>query len=205
MVGLVIFLPAGSLSYWNGWLYLAVLCILLTSALAYLYLKDPFLLEERLKTEERETVQKISQVLFLLWSLIAFVIPGLDYRFGWSSVPLWLVVVAVVTMIAGYSMFFAVMVQNRYASRVVKIQNDQKLIDTGPYSIVRHPMYFALTILFTASPLVLGSYYALLSIPFLPFLLVYRIKNEEKALMAGLGGYEEYTKRVKYRLIPFIW
>jgi protein-S-isoprenylcysteine O-methyltransferase Ste14 len=203
--GSVIFLPAGTLSYWNGWPYLAVLGTLMTGALAYLCLKDPSLLKERLNIEEKEKEQKVYQVVSLLWSVITFVIPGLDYRFGWSHVPLWLVIVAVIIMIVGYLMFFAVMVQNRYASRVIKIQDGQKLIDTGLYSVVRHPMYLGSAIMFTASPLVLGSYYPLLSVPFLPLLLAYRIKNEEKVLRAGLAGYEEYTKRVQYRLIPFVW
>ncbi|MDD1750518.1 MAG: isoprenylcysteine carboxylmethyltransferase family protein [Methanothrix sp.] len=205
VVGVVIFVPAGSLSFWNGWLYLVVLGGLMTCALIYLYLKDPTLLEERLKTEEKQKEQKIYQVVSLVWSLFLFIIPGLDYRFGWSSVPSWLVVAAVVIMVASYTMFFAVMVQNKYASRVIKIQDGQRLIDRGLYSIVRHPMYLAGTILFTASPVVLGSFYALLLSPFLPLLLVYRIKNEERLLLAELEGYGEYTKRVKYRLVPHVW
>jgi len=174
-------------------------------ALIYLIIKDPELLEKRINLKEKEKEQKKYVKLSVLLYIVAYVIPGLDFRFGWSDVPLWLVLVSLVMMLCGYAMFMIVMLQNRYASRVIEIQKEQKLIDTGLYSIVRHPMYLAATILYLASSLVLGSYYTLIPMAILPFLLGYRILNEEKILLKGLPGYEKYKEKVKYRMIPFIW
>lgn len=204
-MGAIIFFPAGTLKYFNGWLFIAGLLVPMVFVLIYLYIKDPELLEKRINLKEKETTQKKYVKFSFLLYIIAYIIPGLDFRFGWSSVPFWLVFLALVIMICGYLMFIAVMLQNRYASRVIEIQNEQKLIDTGLYSLVRHPMYLAATILYTASALVLGSYYALIPMLILPFLLAFRIINEEKVLIDGLPGYTEYMTRVRYRLIPFIW
>lgn len=204
-MGAIIFFPAGTLKYFNGWLFIAGLLVPMVFVLIYLYIKDPELLEKRINLKEKETTQKKYVKFSFLLYIIAYIIPGLDFRFGWSSVPFWLVFLALVIMIYGYLMFIAVMLQNRYASRVIEIQNEQKLIDTGLYSLVRHPMYLAATILYTASALVLGSYYALIPMLILPFLLAFRIINEEKVLIDGLPGYTEYMTRVRYRLIPFIW
>ncbi len=204
-IGILIFLPAGTLKFFNGWLFVAGLLIPMTFTLIYLLIKDPELLEKRIKIKEKENAQKKYIKLSILLFVIAYIIPGLDFRFKWSSVPMWLVMVSLLTMICGYIGFIIVMLQNRYASRIIEIQNEQKLIDTGLYSFVRHPMYLSAIILYVASALVLGSYYTLIPMLLLPFLLAYRIKNEEKVLIKGLPGYEEYTKRVKYRMIPFIW
>lgn len=204
-IGILIFLPAGTLKYFNGWLFISGLMIPMVITLIILAIRDPELLEKRVNLKEKETAQKKYVKLSILLFVIAFIIPGLDYRFGWSFVPQWLVWTSLAIMILGYIMFVAVMLQNRYASRVIEIQDQQKLIDTGLYSVVRHPMYLAATILYFASILVLGSYYALIPMILLPFLLGFRIVNEEKVLIGGLPGYKEYTERVKYRLIPFIW
>ena len=204
-VGAMLFLPAGTLKYWNGWLYMGVLFGSMIFVLAYLILNDPGLLEKRMNMKEREKPQKWYLALSLIVFFLVFTIPGLDYRFHWSDVPLSVVLIATGLVLAGYFMFFMVMKQNSYASRVVEIQEEQKLIETGLYSVVRHPMYLAATILFLFSPLVLGSYYAGIPALFIPFLLAYRLKNEEKVLLGGLKGYDEYVKRVKYRLIPYIW
>jgi len=155
--------------------------------------------------KEKEKEQKKYIRISLLLYLAAYIVPGLDYRFHWSEVSLWLVFLSFVIMIGGYFMFIAVMLQNRYASRVVEIQQEQQLIDTGLYAIVRHPMYLAATILFFASVLVLGSWYALLPMAAIPVLLGYRIKNEEKVLINGLRGYTEYMQKVRYRMVPFVW
>jgi protein-S-isoprenylcysteine O-methyltransferase Ste14 len=204
-IGVVIFVPAGTLKFFNGWLYIAGMMIPMIFTLTYLLIRDPELLSKRAKMKEKESAQKIYIVLSILLFITAFIIPGLDFRFKWSNIPLWLVITSLIIMLGGYIMFVTVMLQNRFASRVIEIQNEQKLIDTGLYSVVRHPMYMAATILYLASPLVLGSYYALIPILLLPFLLAFRIKNEEQVLLKGLPGYEEYTKKVKYRLIPYIW
>lgn len=202
---MVIFIPAGTVRYFNGWLFIAGLLIPMTFALTYLFFKDPELLEKRINLKEKEEEQKKYVKLSFLLFVIANIIPGLDFRFGWSNVPLWLVLVSLAFMISGYIMFIMVMLQNRYASRVIEIQKEQKLIDSGLYSIVRHPMYLAATILYLSSSLVLGSFYALIPMALLPFLLGYRIINEEKVLINGLQGYDKYIKKVKYRMIPFFW
>ncbi len=204
-VGVLLFGPAGSFQYWNGWLFMAALFLPMTFAFGYLYSKDPTLLGNRLKLHEREKEQKAYVKLSLAWFLLTFVIPGFDYRYGWSHVPLWLVVVSVVVMISGYGLFMMTMVQNRFASRVIEIQENQRVIDTGLYSVVRHPMYTAASVMYTACPLVLGSYYALIPTFLLPLLLAYRIRNEEKVLLAGLPGYAEYAGRVRFRMIPYVW
>jgi protein-S-isoprenylcysteine O-methyltransferase Ste14 len=204
-ISLLIFLSAGTIRFLNGWLFIGGLLLPMIFALTYLIIKDPELLEKRINLREREEEQKKYVKLSILIYVIAYIIPGLDYRFGWSEVPLWLVLVSLVIMLTGYAMFMIVMLQNRYASRVIEIQKEQKLIDTGLYSFVRHPMYLAATILYLASSLVLGSYYSLIPMAILPFLLGYRIVNEEKVLLKGLPGYDKYMEKVKYRMIPYIW
>jgi protein-S-isoprenylcysteine O-methyltransferase Ste14 len=202
---LLVFIPAGTVYYLNGWIFIAGLLIPMSLVLIYLYLKDPELLGKRINLNEKESEQKKYVRLSLLLFVVAYIIPGLDFRYGWSNVPLWIVFVSLIFMIMGYVMFFVVMIQNRYASRVIEIQKEQKLIDTGLYSVVRHPMYLAATILYLSSALVLGSFYSLIPMASIPFLLCYRIKNEEKVLLKGLQGYDNYMKKVKYRMIPFIW
>ncbi|HUW93738.1 MAG TPA: isoprenylcysteine carboxylmethyltransferase family protein [Bacteroidales bacterium] len=205
LVGVLVFLPAGTMKFWNGWLFMAALFIPMFFVLIYLMLKDPELLARRLKTKEKEKTQKVYLVLSIIVCLSAILIPGLDHRYGWSAVPLPVAAVSTVIMMSGYLMFFIVMKQNTYASRVVEIQDEQKLIDTGLYSFVRHPMYLAATILYLFIPLVLGSFYGLIAAVFIPMLLIIRIMNEEKVLVNGLKGYDEYMKKVKYRLFPGIW
>lgn len=204
-VGLLLFAPAGSLSFWNGWLFMAAMFIPMLFAFYFLARKYPSLLEKRLKMREKEKEQKIYVVLSWLWFLVTFLIPGFDYRFGWSQVPLWLVLLSTLVMLAGYLFFLVAMVQNSFASRVIEIQEEQRVVDTGLYSVVRHPMYTGGAIMYTASPLVLGSYVALVPALLLPIILVIRIRNEEKVLHTGLPGYTEYAKRVRYRLIPYVW
>jgi len=204
-ISLLIFLPAGTIHFPNGWLFITGLLLPMIFTLTLLAGKDPELLEKRINLKEREAEQKKYVKLSILIFVIAYIIPGFDYRFGWSDVPLWLVLASLALMLAGYAMFIIVMIQNRYASRVIEIQKEQKLIDTGLYSVVRHPMYLAATILYLSSSLVLGSYYALIPMAILPFLLGYRIINEEKVLQKGLPGYDKYMGRIKYRMIPYIW
>jgi protein-S-isoprenylcysteine O-methyltransferase Ste14 len=204
-IGLLIFVPAGSMKFWNGWLFICALFIPMFCILIYLLVKDPDLLARRMKTKEKEKTQKIYLVLSIIVCLGTFIVPGLDFRFHWSNVPLSVVLISTFIMMSGYLMFFIVMKQNTYASRVIEIQEEQRLIDTGLYSFVRHPMYLAALILYGFAPLVLGSFYALIPMAFLPLLLIIRIRNEEKVLKNGLKGYDEYMKKVEYRLLPFIW
>jgi protein-S-isoprenylcysteine O-methyltransferase Ste14 len=173
--------------------------------LIYLLIKDPELLEKRFKTKEKEKEQRFIQKIGIAPTIIGFLLPGFDYRFNWSNVPTWLVVIATILVVSGYILFIIVMKQNSYASRVIEIQQNQKVIEYGLYSKIRHPMYLAAIIIMLSSPLVLGSYYALIPMAFYPLIIIFRIKNEEEVLKKGLTGYEEYLKKVKYRLIPFVW
>ena len=205
VIAAMLFLPAGSIKFWNGWLFIAALFLPMLFAWIYLTIKDPELLEKRFKTKEKEKTQKAYVILSIVAFALTFLIPGFDFRYGWSAVPFWLVVLSTVIMFAGYIMFFVVMKQNSYASRVIEIQQGQRVIDTGLYGVVRHPMYTAALIIYGFSPLILGSYYALIPMLFIPALLVMRILNEEKVLTNELPGYPEYMKKVSFRLIPFIW
>lgn len=201
----ILFLSAGSVSYWNAWLFLAVLFVPMSFVIVYLIFRDPELLDKRLNTREKESNQKGVILSTLVTLLAGFVLSGLDYRFGWSQMPAWLVFCSALIFLTGYILFFFVMRQNSFASRVVEIQEKQKVIDTGLYSLVRHPMYFAAVLMFLFMPLVLGSYYSIIPMLFFPFQMIIRIKNEEEVLEEGLDGYAEYKKKVKYKIVPFIW
>ena len=170
-----------------------------------LFLKAPELLKKRLASRETESAQKQVIAASLLMFVGGFVVAGLDFRFGWSRVPEWVVIAASVCLLGSYGLYAEVMRENAYLSRTVEVQQGQKVIDTGLYGIVRHPMYMATTVLFLSMPLVLGSWYAFGIFLAYPLLLVKRIKNEEAVLEAGLSGYREYKQKVKYRMFPFIW
>lgn len=205
LVGMLLFLPAGTFVYVNAWMFIALLFIPIFILGVVLFIKSPELLEKRLNAKEEETTQKgvvtISGILFLA----GFIIAGLDFRFGWSHVPNWTVILAALILLAAYGFYAEVMRENAYLSRTIEVQENQKVIDTGLYGIVRHPMYAATIWLFLAVPIVLGSWWSFLCfLPYIPVIAV-RIINEEKILSAELMGYEDYKKRVKYRIIPFIW
>ena len=205
IVGGLVFATAGSFRYWNGWLFMAALFGPMMPVVVYLYVRHRTLLEKRLTLREKQKEQKAYVKLSLLWFLVTFALPGFDYRLGWSDVPVWLVVASAVVIIIGYVLFIVAMVQNSFASRVIELQAEQRVIDTGLYSLVCHPMYMAASLMYAPCPLVLGSYYALIPTILLPLLLAFRIQNEEKLLRGGLAGYSEYANRVRYRLIPFVW
>lgn len=205
IVACILFLSAGSLYYWNAWFFLALVFIPMFFAMLYLFTKDPELLEKRMKTKEKQEEQKIVQLIGSVIIMTGFILPGFDYRWTCSRVPLWLVMVSALFLLFAYIMTIAVMKQNSYASRIIEVQEHQKVIDSGLYSTVRHPMYLFSSIVFLCTPLVLGSYYALIPMSCYPVILILRLKNEEEVLKKELPGYEEYMKKVKYRLIPFIW
>lgn len=205
MVALLLFLPAGTLAYWNGWLFLGLLFIPMFFLGLVLWLKAPELLEKRLRSKEEEKEQKQVVGLSALIFLAGFILAGLDYRFQWSSLPTWLVLLASVLLVASYGLYAEVMRENAYLSRTIEVQEGQKVVDTGLYGVVRHPMYLAVTVLFLSFPLVLGSAWTFLLFLIYPLLLAKRIRNEEEVLLRGLNGYEEYRKRVRYRMIPFVW
>ena len=205
LVGALLFLPAGSLGYMNGWLFIGLLFIPMLILGIVMLIRSPALLEKRLNTKEKENTQKGVVAVSGLLFVIGFVVAGLDYRFGWSKMPVWAVIVSSAILLISYALYAEVMRENAYLSRTIEIQKDQKVVDTGLYGIVRHPMYAVTIWLFLSIPVVLGSLWALLC--FAPYVavIVLRILNEEKVLESGLAGYTEYKKRVKYRILPFIW
>lgn len=205
LMGLVLFLPAGTFAYKNAWLFLGMLFIPMLILGIILFAKAPELLEKRLQSKEKEATQKGVVAASGLMFIGSFVMAALDFRFNWTYVPAWLVAVAAVVLLASYGMYGEVMRENAYLSRTVEVQENQKVIDTGLYGVIRHPMYTATIFLFLAIPVVLGSWIAFVIMLAYPAAIVARIGNEEKVLEEGLPGYTEYKKKVKYRLIPFVW
>ncbi len=199
------FVPAGSLAYWQAWVYLAILFIPMLFVAAYLLKNDPALVERRFKLREKRKAQKKIVDWTHLWFFVGFLIPGLDYRFGWSHVPLSVVVAADVLVFVGYALNFLVLKENSYASHVVEVVKGQKVISTGPYAVVRHPMYSAVSLLLLATPLALGSWIAFAFFAPMPFVIAFRALDEEKMLRQKLRGYEAYCGRVRYRIVPFVW
>ncbi len=205
MVALMLFLPAGTINYFNGWLFIGLLFVPMFLLGVVLLIKSPQLLEKRLRSKESEDDQKKVVGASLLMFLAGFILSAVDFRFGWTKVSLAVVIAAAIVLLASYALYAEVMRENVYLSRTVEIQEEQKVIDTGLYGVVRHPMYFSTVLLFLSIPLVLGSWIGFAIFCIYPFLLVKRIKNEEEVLTEGLAGYEEYKKKVKYRMIPFVW
>ena len=205
LVGALIFLPAGSLEYVRGWVLMGVLFIPMFIAGIVMMIFNPSLLAKRLSAKEKQKEQDLVQKLSGLMFIGGFVVSGLGYRFGWYTLPMWVSVVASAAFVIGYILYAEVLRENTYLSRTVEVQQGQRVIDTGLYGIVRHPMYFATLILFIAMPVILGSLYALIIFGAYPFIISYRIINEERFLEQELKGYTDYKNKVKYRLIPFIW
>lgn len=205
LVGALLFLPAWTINYPGAWLFIALLFVPMLVMGIVLFAKAPALLEKRLNNKEKEKTQQGVIALSGLMFPIGFVLSALDFRFGWSSVPLWLVIVACVLFLVGYGMYAEVMRENAYLSRTVEVQENQTVISTGLYGIVRHPMYLATLLMFLPLPLILGSFWALIPFALYPVVTVIRILNEEKVLTDGLEGYAEYKTKVKYRLIPFVF
>lgn len=205
LVGLVLFLPAGTMAYPYGWLFMGVLFGPMLILGVILLCKAPDLLKKRLDNKEKEKAQQGVVALSGLMFPAGFVVSALDFRFGWSNVPLPLVIAAAVIFLVGYGMYAEVMRENAYLSRTVEVQENQKVIDTGLYGVVRHPMYLATLLMFLPLPLILGSFWGLIPFALYPVIIVIRILNEEKVLSEGLAGYDAYRGCVKYRLIPFVW
>jgi protein-S-isoprenylcysteine O-methyltransferase Ste14 len=206
--GSLLFLPAGSFRFWQGWAYFIISLAFILSALGYFYRHDPQLIERRLRRGWRqETVreQKLIMKLIPAIMLIAFLLPGLDHRFGWSHTPLWLTAVAQALVLGGYLMIFWTWKSNSFAASTVRVEAGQKVISTGPYGMVRHPMYLGAAIWFLCTPLALGSYFALPVFALLIPLIIVRLLNEEKVLRQELPGYAEYCLLTRFRLVPFLW
>ena len=205
LVGVLIFLPAGTIRYMNGWLLMGILFVPMFLAGIVMMFKNPGLLKSRLDAKEKQQEQNLVVKLSGLMFLGGFIVAGLGYRFGWYVLPKSIVVVASVLFLVAYILYAEVLRENTYLSRTIEVQENQKVIDTGLYGIVRHPMYSVTLLLFLSMPLVLGSVYSFLIFLTYPFIIAKRIRHEEAFLEEELDGYCEYKQRVKYRLIPFIW
>lgn len=205
LVGLLIFLPAGTLYYTGGWLFLGLLFVPMLIAGFVMLFKSPEFLAKRLDAKEKQATQKGVLAFSGLMFIAGFVVAGLDHRFGWSHMPAWVTITASVLFLAAYALYAEVMRENAYLSRTIKVEEGQKVVDTGLYGIVRHPMYMATVLLFLMMPIVLGSWYALIVFAFYPAIIIVRLKDEEELLSRELPGYTEYKQKVKYRLIPFLW
>ena len=205
LVGLLVFLPAGSMSFVGGWIFMGILFVPMFIAGVVMMFKNPYLLEKRLDAKEKEAEQSLVVKLSGLMFLAGFVVAGLNYRFGWHTLPKAVTIGAAVVFMIAYALYAEVLRENTYLSRTIEVQDGQHVVDTGLYGIVRHPMYSVTLLLFLSMPLVLGSVYSFVIFLVYPFIIAKRIKNEEELLERELKGYKEYKQKVKYRLIPFIW
>ena len=205
LIALLLFVPAGTIHYWNGWLLIAILFIPMFIAGIIMMIVNPELLKKRLNADETEPEQKTVIALSGIMFLAAFIVAGLNFRFKWIVMPNWSVILSTVIFLLAYLMYAEVLRENAYLSRTIEVQNNQVVIDTGLYGVVRHPMYTATVVLFTSMGLVLGSPLSfLILLCYIP-IIIKRIRNEETVLEKGLKGYKEYKTKVKYRLVPFIW
>ena len=205
LVGLLIFLPAGTFAYSYGWLLIGLLFGPMLVAGFVMLAKSPDFLKKRLDAKEKQATQKGVVAYAGLMFIAGFVVAGLDFRFGWSDMPQWVTIAASVLFLLSYALYAEVMRENAYLSRTIKVEEGQKVVDTGLYGIVRHPMYAVTILLFMVMPLVLGSWFALIPFAFYPLIIIVRLKDEEDLLTRELPGYVEYKQKVKYRIIPFVW
>ena len=205
LVGLLVFLPAGSMSFVGGWIFMGILFVPMFIAGVVMMVKNPYLLQKRLDAKEKQADQSLVVKLSGLMFLAGFIVAGLNYRFGWHTLPKAVTIGAAVVFMIAYALYAEVLRENTYLSRTIEVQENQKVIDTGLYGIVRHPMYSVTLLLFLSMPLVLGSVYSFIIFLVYPVIIAKRIKGEEELLERELQGYKEYKQKVKYRLIPFIW
>ena len=205
LVGILIFVPAGTVLFWNGWLLMGILFVPMFFAGIVMMLKNPELLKKRLNAKEQQSQQSMVIKLSGLMFLAGFVMAGLNFRFHWHSLPIFITIGAAIAFLLAYLLYAEVLRENTYLSRTIEIQENQKVIDTGLYGIVRHPMYSATVLLFLAIPLVLGSLISFVIFLVYPFIIAARIKNEEMLLAKELEGYRAYQEKVRYKLIPFVW
>ena len=205
IIGILIFAPAQTINYWNGWLLMGLLFIPMFIAGIIMIIKSPNLLEKRLNAKEKEKEQKKVILYSGLMFLSGFIIAGLNYKYNWIMIPNIVVIISSIIFILAYIIYAEVLRENEYLSRTIEVQENQKVIDTGLYGIVRHPMYGATILLFLTMPLILGSIISFVIFLIYPFIISKRIKNEEEVLERELVGYTEYKNKVKYKMIPFIW
>lgn len=205
VIGLLVFLPANTIYYWNGWLFMGLLFVPMFIAGIILMIKNPELLRKRLKAKENEKEQRQVIAFSGLMFLFGFIVAGLNYKYNWVVIPNVVVIISAVLFILAYILYAEVLRENTYLSRTIEVQDNQKVIDTGLYGIVRHPMYAVTILLFLTMPLILGSILSFVIFLVYPIIIAKRINNEEKVLEKELKGYTEYKKKVKYKIIPFIW
>ena len=205
MIGLLLFVPANTINYWNGWLFMGLLFIPMFIAGIVMMIKSPDLLKKRLNAKEKENEQKEVLALSGLMFLAGFIISGLNYRYNWITIPNVVVIISSVMFILAYILYAEVLRESVYLSRTIEVQENQEVVDTGLYGIVRHPMYAITILLFLSMPLILGSIISFVIFLIYPFIIAKRIKNEEEVLEKELEGYSDYKKKVKYKMIPFIW
>lgn len=205
IIFLLVFLPAGTIKFWNGWLFIALLFIPMFIAGVVMMIKSPDLLRRRLNIKEKQSEQKEVIVISGLMFLVGFIVAGLNFRFNWLQLPNYLVILGSVVFIISYIIYAEVLRENAFLLRTIEVEKGQKLVDTGLYGVVRHPMYAATIFLFLSMPLILGSLYSFVIFLIYPFIISKRIKNEEKVLEENLKGYKEYKEKVKYKMFPFIW
>jgi len=204
-LGAMFFLPAGTFDYWQAWAYMGVLFVPMLLVLAYLLRRSPDLLARRLQMRERERTQKGVIGFSMIFLLGGFLVPGFDRRWGWSTMPWWVAVAADLLVLLGYAIIFRVFRENQYTARTIQVEQGQQVVSTGPYAVVRHPMYSGILVFYLASPIALGSWWAFLpAVVVLPILVV-RILNEEQVLERDLPGYREYKLKTRYRLLPGVW
>jgi protein-S-isoprenylcysteine O-methyltransferase Ste14 len=205
VTGCIFFIPAGTIGYWEAWMYMGVIAIPAVSVITYFLRNDPQVIERRMRVKEKETGQKKIMAFASILFVLIYMLPGFDKRYGWSSVPLGITLASDFITLLGYMLFIIVLKTNRYASRIIEVEPGQKVITTGPYSVVRHPMYVGALLIYVFGPLALGSYWAMIASVSLIVVMVIRILNEERVLTKELEGYAEYSRSVRYRLIPGIW
>lgn len=204
VMGLILFLPAGSLMFWEAWIWWSIISVITLLITSYFLKRNPDLLSRRMKVKEKEAQPAIIKLLSFL-SLFAYFVPGFDYRYQWSAIPVWLIIAANALVLLGYVFIFKVFQENTYASTVIQVEDEQEVIKTGPYAIVRHPMYTGLLIMQLFTPLALGSYWGLMFACLFVPTIIFRIRKEEEILIRDLSGYANYLNETPYRLIPGIW
>lgn len=205
IMGLLIFIPAGTVNYWNGWLLVGLLFIPMFLAGIVMMIKSPDLLKKRLNVKEKQGEQKQVILLSGLMFIAGFIVAGLNYRYGGVTLPNIVIIISSIIFVLSYIVYAEVLRENKYLSRTIEVQENQKVVDSGLYGIVRHPMYAATIFLFLSMPLILGSIYSFVIFLIYPIIIAKRIKNEEEVLEKELNGYTEYKNKVKYKMIPFIW
>lgn len=205
IIGILLFIPAGTIEYWNAWLLMGLLFIPMFIVGIILMIKNPDLLRKRLNAKESENEQKKVVAISGLMFVVGFICAGLNYRYKWINIPNIVIIISSIVFVIAYILYGEVLRENAYLSRTIEVQENQKVIDTGLYGIVRHPMYTTTIILFLSMPLMLGSMISFIIFLIYPIIIAKRIKNEEKVLEKNLKGYKEYKNKVKYKMIPFIW